>query len=108
MLRINTQLYKYSVQSLELDCPIPSPARECVAPSAFGSKGEDTLPRGGGGDPMPTKGQTLWYSMYTIIPRHRNARGWCLFQRFSFPEIRQIDKKEGEKQKLNGKMERSL
>ncbi len=31
----------------------------------------------GGGDPIPIKGQTLWYSMYTIIPQ----RDVCFMRR---------------------------
>ncbi len=63
------QRARLSVKSSELGSPTPSPAREGCSPP-FGSRG------GGGahslagerGDPIPTKGQTLWYSMYTMIP----------------------------------------
>ncbi len=56
-----------SVQSSELGPPAPSSASECCAP--FWVLGGYTLACGwgGGGDPIPTKGQTLWYSMYTAI-----------------------------------------
>jgi hypothetical protein len=63
--------------------PAPSPSSECCPPP-FGSKGGDPLPKasvsaggahslegeGGRGGPIRTKGQTLWYSRYsiTIIP----------------------------------------
>jgi hypothetical protein len=51
---------------------IGSPPRPLgsVAPPPFGSQGGATLTCGGGGweDPIPTKGQTLWYSKNTIIP----------------------------------------
>jgi hypothetical protein len=55
-------------------CPIVrigslSAASEYCSP-LFGSGG-DTLAGGGGAawrGPMPTKGQTFWYSMYTLIP----------------------------------------
>jgi hypothetical protein len=42
----------------------PSPASECCPP--FGSRG-DTLAGGGERDPIPTKGQTLWYSMVAAV-----------------------------------------
>jgi hypothetical protein len=42
-------------------------ASECCFPLSMGPiQGGDTIAcGGGGGDPIPTKGQTLWYSMYT-------------------------------------------
>ncbi len=40
---------------------------ECQAFCLFVWEGRHTRLRGMG-DPIPTKGQTLWYSMYTIIP----------------------------------------
>ncbi len=40
---------------------------QSAPPPPFGSKGGDTISCGGGGDPIPTMGQTLWYSRYTII-----------------------------------------
>ncbi len=47
----------------------PSPARECCSFPLLVQGGRHTRLRGRGwGDPNPTKGQTLWYSMYTIIP----------------------------------------
>jgi hypothetical protein len=37
--------------------------------SPLGLKGgRDTRLRGKGGDPIPTKGHTLWHSMFTIVP----------------------------------------
>jgi hypothetical protein len=50
------------------DSPTPSPAGECVLPS-FGSGGGYTLTAGEGvgGVPIPTRGQTLWYSRYLPI-----------------------------------------
>jgi hypothetical protein len=47
---------------------VPPPhrtAREYFSSPPFGSKGEDTLARGGGGNPK--KGQAFWYFRNTII-----------------------------------------
>ncbi len=41
-----------------------------VALPPFGSRGDTLAGWGGGGDPIPMKGQRLWYSMVTIIPLH--------------------------------------
>jgi hypothetical protein len=49
-------------QSSELGSPTPSPARECWVQG-----GRHTRLRRRE-DSIPTKGQTLWCSMYTIIP----------------------------------------
>jgi hypothetical protein len=49
------------------DSPNPSPAGE-YAPLPFGTGGRGTLAgeRGGGRDPIPTRGHTLWYSVLYI------------------------------------------
>jgi hypothetical protein len=49
---------------VRIGSPAPSPASECCCPLPFGSKGGDTLACGGSGrgDPIPPKGQALWYS----------------------------------------------
>jgi hypothetical protein len=49
--------------------PPPPPPRECSS-SPFRVQGgrHSRLRWRGWGDPIPTKGQTLWYYMYTIIP----------------------------------------
>ncbi len=40
-----------------------------IAPPLWVQGGRPTRLRGRGwGDPIPTKRQTLWYSMYTIVP----------------------------------------
>jgi hypothetical protein len=46
--------------------PHPLTRKEVLLLSPLGVKGRDTLACWGGvrGDPIPTKGQTLWYSMY--------------------------------------------
>ncbi len=56
-----------SVPSSELAPPAPSSESECVPP---GTKGGDNtrLRKKGPGEPIRTKGQTLRYSRYTIIP----------------------------------------
>jgi hypothetical protein len=49
------------------DSPSPSPTRECAPLPPFGSGGRSTLAgkeRGGGRVPIPTRGHTLWYSLY--------------------------------------------
>jgi hypothetical protein len=53
---------------LNWDSPTPSPAGECV-PSLLWFRRVYTLAceRGGGGIPIPTRGQTLWYSRYRYI-----------------------------------------
>ncbi len=50
--------------------PTPSPESECVS-SPLGSWGGATPAcglGGGGGGPIPTKGQKLWYPMYILTP----------------------------------------
>ncbi len=52
-------------------CPVvingsPSPASEYVPPTRV-LGGPHSLARRGWGDPIPTKGQTFWYSMYSIL-----------------------------------------
>ncbi len=55
------------------DSPTPSSAGERASPLWFGRGGRYTLVcgRGGEGVPIPTRGQTLWYSRYicTLWPR---------------------------------------
>jgi hypothetical protein len=65
------QSARLSVKS-ESGPPTPSPQANVGTP--FGSGGGHTRLRGRGWeDPIPTMGQTLWYSMYTILPL------WCSF-----------------------------
>jgi hypothetical protein len=60
-----------SFQSFELGPPTPStppPAGSVVFPLWI-QEGRHTRLRGREwGDPIPTKGQTLWYSVHSIIP----------------------------------------
>jgi hypothetical protein len=53
---------------LNWDSPNLSPAGEC-APCPFGSGGRGTLDgeRGGGRVPIPTRGHTLWYSIFISV-----------------------------------------
>jgi hypothetical protein len=55
--------------SRNYDSPNLSPAGECAPPPFFGSGGRDILAgeRGGGRVPIPTRGHTLWYSIYTRV-----------------------------------------
>ncbi len=47
------------------DSPNPSPAGECAPlPPCFGARGTLAGERGGGRVPIPTRGHTLWYSLY--------------------------------------------
>ena len=64
----SVQSTRLSLQPSELAPPPRYLTCKRVLPP-FGSRG-DTLAggRGGGGDPSRTKGQTLWYSRYSIIP----------------------------------------
>ncbi len=65
---------------------VPSHTQASFAPPPpHWVQGGDTLACGEGvGDPIPTQGQTLWYSMYTKIPLRsvrtteqvRNERLW--------------------------------
>ncbi len=60
------QSVRLSVQSSELGPPTYSPASKCCYPP-LGPRGRHTRLRGSGfGDPIPMKGQTFWYSIYTI------------------------------------------
>jgi hypothetical protein len=45
----------------------PITLKEVLLPQGPREEGE-----GERGDPIPTKGQTLWYCMYTIIPLRSN------------------------------------
>jgi hypothetical protein len=47
------------------DSPTPPSAGECV-PSWFMGEGKLACGRGVGGVPIPTRGHTLWYSIYII------------------------------------------
>jgi hypothetical protein len=58
--------------------PPLSPARECCSFPLWVQGGRHTLLRGRGEDPILTKGQTLWYSMYTLFPlRVLHLPGMC-------------------------------
>jgi hypothetical protein len=73
-------MYKYSVQSLELDRPTLSSASECCS-----------LPQWvKGGDPIPTA--TLVLYVYYNPSTQKCTGGGGIFHRFSFSLIRQIDK----------------
>jgi hypothetical protein len=64
---------RLSIQSSELGPPTPSSAsRCCPPPPTLVFKWGDTLAcGGGGGNPMPTKGQTLWYvAVPMYVPYH--------------------------------------
>ncbi len=55
----------------------PPHPQASVAPPLWVQEGRHTWVRGRGwGDPIPTKGQTLWYSMYTIIPLRLDNIAW--------------------------------
>jgi hypothetical protein len=47
--------------------PPPLPPQVSVAPPSRTQVGGDILACGGRGDPIPTKGQTLWYSTVCIL-----------------------------------------
>jgi hypothetical protein len=49
--------------------PTPSPAGERAPPPGSGDRGTLACGRGGGGVSIPTRGQTLWCSMYICT--------WC-------------------------------
>ncbi len=55
--------------------PHPSPAGECIPPPPFGWGGGafSLASERGGGVPIPTRGHTLWYSLYI-----RTFTTWCL------------------------------
>jgi hypothetical protein len=60
---------RLSLQSSELAPPAPSPAGEGSQPPPprFQGGGHTLLRGRGKGEPIWTKGQTLWYSRYCII-----------------------------------------
>ncbi len=67
------QSARLSVQSSELGPPL-SPSSEFVSLPLGSWGGRHTRLRGRGrGDPIPTKGETLWYSLYTIITPHTHS-----------------------------------
>jgi hypothetical protein len=49
------------------------------------------------GDPIPTKGQTLWYCMYTIIPLRSNPSFATAFHRQALPATQR-------KERINGRL----
>jgi hypothetical protein len=59
------QSTKLSLQSSELGLPHPLGRRQvCTPPLVEGGGGPQSLTGEGVGGPIPTRGQTLWYSMY--------------------------------------------
>ncbi len=59
------QSAKLFLQLSELELPHPSPAGECALPPFAWGGGAHSLAREGGGRvPIPTRGHTLWYSVY--------------------------------------------
>ncbi len=58
---------RLSLPSCKLGLPTSSPTSDCY-PLPLGPRGETHSLAGGGGDPIPTKGQTFWYSLYTTFP----------------------------------------
>jgi hypothetical protein len=62
----NIQIASLSFQSSELGPPTHSPARECYS-SPLEVQGERETHSLSGEGVGATKGQTLWYPMYTII-----------------------------------------
>jgi hypothetical protein len=79
-----------SVQSSELG-PLHHP-QGSVAPPESKEEGE-----GERGDPIPTKGQTLWYCMYTIIPLRSNPSFTTAFHRQALPATQR-------KKRINGRL----
>ncbi len=67
---MSRQSDRLSLQSCELGLPAPSPASECCPPPPLWFRGErhTRFRKKGPGEPIRTKGQTLWYSRYSIIP----------------------------------------
>jgi hypothetical protein len=62
------------------DPPPPSPAGECVPPfGSGGGGGAHSLAGEGGGVPIRTRGQTLWYSRYTctLWAEIKAIYSWC-------------------------------
>jgi hypothetical protein len=54
---------------------VPHPQASVAPRPPLGSRGEThLLTKEGMGDPIPTKEQTLWYSMYTIIPPRNKVK----------------------------------
>jgi hypothetical protein len=70
------QSARLSIQSSELGPPNPLTRKRVLLPHPLW--GRHTCLRGVGEPPIPTKGQSLWYSMYNIIPPLRSAPSHAL------------------------------
>ncbi len=65
--------YKSFCPFVRIGSPNPSPASECVPSIHLGPRGPHSLVWEGVGDQIPTEDpDTLWYSMYIIIPLRYN------------------------------------
>jgi hypothetical protein len=54
---------------VRIGSPAPSPSSKCCPPPLwFQGGGTLACGSGGGGEPIRTKGQTLWYSRNSLIP----------------------------------------
>jgi hypothetical protein len=65
---------------VRIGSPLPHPQGNVAPPPPFGSKGRDTLAcgiGGGGGGPILTNGQTLWYSGTLCILKSLYGKGLC-------------------------------
>jgi hypothetical protein len=69
------QSAKLFLQSSELGLPHPSPTGECAPPLWFRGVEAHSLRERGGGVPIPTRGHTLWYSIYirTFVLRSKST-----------------------------------
>ncbi len=73
----------------------PPHPQATVAPPLWVQEGRHTGLRGRGwGDPIPTKGQTLWYYMYTIIPLRLANIAWRGGGKETIPGIAQCSTKK--------------
>jgi hypothetical protein len=82
---------RLSVQSSELGPP-PITRKGVLLPQSPREEGE-----GERGDPIPTKGQKLWYSVYSVIPLRSNPSFATAFHRQALPATQR-------KERINGRL----
>jgi hypothetical protein len=72
--RVQTECQAFTLVVRIGSPPVPSPASECCPLLVPGGGGHTRLRKSGRGEPIRTKGKTLWYSMHTIIPHRLSPR----------------------------------
>jgi hypothetical protein len=70
------QSAKPFLQSSELGLPPPLTRRRVCPPPGSGGRGTLAGEKGGGRVPIPTRGHTLWYSIFLSTLWIKQSRGW--------------------------------